>query len=228
MKWTIGKVEVRIRPILSTLKQSSLLPPVVINYYSSSYFCAIFEKYMSYILIEQFGEKIHPISAQIRAICHASMGSIEAQALTISVAIESILKYIEPEKDNNVSDIDEWIKKAQDYFETWGGPAKLNDRIKGLIAQLYNKNASKKLDELIVKGVILKEQKRSWQELRNKLTHGYTNISNNYQKLIDLKNTVLVMFYFLVFYIIGYQGEYTNYSSPGWPVEKYSPLPPKS
>jgi len=224
IKWTIEKLEIRIKSTIKNSKRYRLFPPIVNAFQSSPYFCELFDKYMTYILANQTGIKIHPISAQIRSICHASMGSIQAQALTLAVAIESILKFLQPVNDKPSSEIKEGIKKAQNYFKTWGGPSILTDQIKGFLARLNDTNASKKFDELIKKGIITKQQKDAWNKLRHKLAHGSIDISGSLQEILDLSNMVLVMFYFLIFHIIGYQGKYTNYSSDGWPISDYPVL----
>ncbi len=41
------------------------------------------------------------------------------------------------------------------------------------------------------------------------------------QEFLELSNKVLILFYHLIFFAIGYQGKYTDYSTIGWPVKDY-------
>ena len=41
---------------------------------------------------------------------------------------------------------------------------------------------------------------------------------------MNLYHIVLVLFYNIIFYAIGYDGDFTDYSMPGWPIRHYSIL----
>ena len=78
-------------------------------------------------------------------------------------------------------------------------------------------------NELISKKVTTKRHVKAWETLRHKLAHGGGMGSMPLQEFLDLTNTVLVLFYHLIFYVIGYKGRYIDYSISGW-VEQNYPL----
>ena len=93
--------------------------------------------------------KLHPVSAQMRSICLASIGTIETKSLILSVAVESILKYIHETKYQLSPEEEEWVEKAREYFSSWGGPENLSNRITGLFSVLPNPSASIRLKEMV-------------------------------------------------------------------------------
>jgi len=221
IKQTARMWEIRIRPSRSERAQSRIGPPVAVEPDTTESFCKLFDSYLKYVLARQSDDKLHPISAQMRAICHASMGAIEAEALVVSIAIETILEHVHASKYVLSPEDKEWVERAKRHFETWGGPDVLSNRIVGLFSMLNTPSASMRLSELIELEVITREQKHAWGRLRHKLAHGETIGTIPLQDFIDLTNTVLVLFYHLVFYAIGYRGKYTDYSSPSWPTKVY-------
>lgn len=221
-KRTSKSWEIRIRGSRSTELRSRIEPPLSISPDATESFRRMFESYLKYVLIADLGEKLHPISAQMRAICHASAGAIEAEALTLCVAIESILKHVHTSRYELSPEDKDWIEKAKDYFASWEGPRNLGKRITGLFSMLYAPSAKTRLRELVEMQAITDQQKQGWDRLRHKLAHGETLGSASLQEFLDLTNTVLVLFYHLVFYAIGYRGKYTDYSLPGWPTKDYS------
>ncbi len=211
-----------IRSSRSSDLLSRIRPPLPVSHDNTQEFCRMFENYFLYVLAAHTGENLHPLSAQMRAICHASMGAVEAEALTLSVAIESILKYVHASKYEISQEEKDWIEKAKIYFASWGGSDSLRERIYGLFSMLYTPSASMRLGELVDLQAITKQQKQAWGNLRHKLAHGASLGSASLQEFLDLSRTVLVLFYHLIFYAIDYRGKYTDYSLPGWPTREYS------
>jgi len=221
-KWTSEGWKICIRPSRPNELQPRIGTPLSNTPDSAESFCRMFENYLQYILTGNTGEKMHPISAQMHAICRASTGSIEAQALTLSVAIESILKYVHDSKYELSQEKRNWIEKAKSYFASWEGPNDLSERITGLLSMLHTSSASIRLRELVELKVIADSQEQAWRKIRHKFAHGEALGSLSRQEFLDLTNTELVLFYQLVFYAIGYRGKYTDYSLPGWPTKEYS------
>jgi hypothetical protein len=67
---------------------------------------------------------------------------------------------------------------------------------------------------------------KGWTKLRNKHVHpkeiDIANMSaGDYQTLIDLLNQTTVLMYHTVFYLIGYEGKYTDYATHGHPTKDY-------
>ena len=224
IKGTGRNVITRIRETRSNNLSYKIQPPISPSLDNTEWFCKLFELYLKYIL-QCSEDKLHPVSAQMRSIYHASIGNIEAKSLIISVAVESILKYVHESKFSLSPEEEEWIKKAREHFGSWGGPENLCKRIIGLFSLLSKPSASMRLQELVEAGAITNEQRQAWNKLRNKLAHGGVLGSASLQEFLELSNTVLVLFYHLVFFAIGYEGKYTDYSTLDWPIKDYRVTP---
>ena len=70
------------------------------------------------------------------------------------------------------------------------------------------------------------EQRKDWDQLRNKYAHGGHLREEYLQQALDIKDSVLVLFYHLIFFAIGYRGKFADYSKTDWPIQEYSPAPP--
>jgi hypothetical protein len=222
VKMTSTKWETRIKSVHPNRTRANLGPPIIAEYPSEAkWFVDIFSRYITYVIRKQSGEKAHPISTQMRAICHASMGGIDAEALVLSIAIESILKYAPSAQYELSPDEKSWIKKARDYFSTCEGPKPLNDRATNWLSDLESQSAHGKLRKLVEIGVITPQQRKTWYEIRPKVAHGSALRCILPQESLDKTNEMLVMFYHLIFYIIGYTGKYTDHGSPDWPTRDY-------
>lgn len=220
IKQTNGSISSYIREIQSENLKYNVEPPISLALDNTYEFCKIFGCYLEHIVNYQ-EKKPHPISAQMRSICQASIGTIETKSLILSVAVESILKHVHKSNFQLSSEEKKWIKNAQEYFNSWDGPVTLSRRIAGFLTKLSNPSASVQLKELVELGAITQEQYKAWSSLRNKLAHGGGLGSASLQEFFELSNTVLVLFYHLVFFAIGYQGNYIDYSTIGWPTKAY-------
>lgn len=99
----------------------------------------------------------------MRAIYSASMRTVEAEALTLSVAIESILPHVYQSKDAVTAEEKEWLQKAKDYLKGWGGPPNLTSRLMGTISMLKELSAMGRLRELVTLGAITDKLRKDWK-----------------------------------------------------------------
>lgn len=209
--------------ILRTNKQKMInsRPPISANPTNIDAFRFMFSAYLDYVLSFK-GNYFHPISSQVRSIAQARSVNIETLALVLSISVESVLKYVKNNKSMSKEEL-EWISKAEVYFSQWTGPDMIKKRIVNFIsATLKNPKAAKQsLHELVQLRVTSYRHKKAWDELRNKIAHGSGMGSMSLQEFLDINNTVLVLFYHLIFYIIGYKGKYIDYSVKGWPESTY-------
>jgi hypothetical protein len=217
----VGKTsEIQLRMHRQENVKSRIKPPVPLHLGESEPFINLFSAYLKYVL-KYKENKLHPISAQARSIFHASMGSVETEALVLTVSVESVLKYLKFSKEQLSSDEKEWVDKAKEYFKSWGGPLTITERMNGLISMLTVPSAKSQLKRLIEEKIITKRHRDAWDKLRNQLAHGGMLGSMTLQEFLDLTDTVLILFYYIVFHLIGYKGKYMDYSSLGWPVANY-------
>lgn len=181
----------------------------------------LFECYLKHTL--SFKRKRHPIWGQINAVYEASLTSfVDALALTLTVAIESLLgsEFVDigkPTKADNQA-----IKDIIRHFDGWSGKEDIKARVRGSLSQLSQPRALDRLRELVKQGAITDDQLKAWKELRNPSAHGQVS-SLSSEKLIRLTQKVEVLFYHLIFCAIGYRGLYLDFSEPDWPLREYPP-----
>ena len=70
------------------------------------------------------------------------------------------------------------------------------------------------------------EHIRAWKKLRNKFVHprqiDLKKLNDNQlQELVHMIHKVTVLMYHIVFYLIGYNGKFSDYSSLGFPERSY-------
>ena len=178
----------------------------------------LFERFLAHGL--SCGGREHSVSGQLAAIREASMARyIDAYALTMTAAIESLVfsdvrvRVRRPAR-RQVQSLLRWIKH-------WTGSEELKWRAVGAIGNLGQTRAGDIIRNLVKKGVITKQQYGAWQKLRNRSTHEYQLLRGNSNQLRELLPLVQVLFYRLVFHVIGYRGSYTDYSSPEWPTREH-------
>jgi hypothetical protein len=113
------------------------------------------------------------------------------------------------------------VQSLCDWIRAWRGPEELRLRAIGAISNLGQARAGDILLELVRKGAVTKQQYDAWKRLRNRSTHEYQLLRSNPDQLRELLPHIQVLFYRLVFHVIGYSGPYTDYSSPDWPMRRY-------
>jgi len=179
----------------------------------------LFYKYLAYTL--PYKKRQHPLWGQLNAAYEASAGTfINSQALTLAVAIESILGSEFPELGKPSTTECKEIDTAIKYWDAWNGGADLKKRIEGSIRPLKQSRAGDKMRVLAKRGAITAEAAKAWQKLRNANVHAYQHPSGHLRPLLSIVQT---LFYQLVFYAIGYRGYYRDYSTLGWPLRQYPP-----
>ena len=183
----------------------------------------LFDKYLAYTL--PYRKRHPPLWGQLNAVYEASAGTfINSQALTVAVAIESILGSEFADLGKPSSAERKKIDTAIKYWDAWSGTPGLKERIKGAISQLKRSRAGDKMRVLAKRGAITAEAAKAWQKLRNTNIHAYQRHSLPSGQLRQLLSIVQTLFYQLVFYAIRYRGYYHDYGTRGWPLRQYPPL----
>jgi hypothetical protein len=179
----------------------------------------LFERFLSYTLPYQ--KRQHPLWGQLNALYESSAGAfINSQALTLVVAIESVLGSEFTSLGKPSSKELKEIEAAIEYWDAWGGSPEMKKRIARSIEPLKQSRAGDKMRALAKKGAITAEAANAWQKLRNISVHAYQHPSKNLRKTLG---TVRTLFYEIVFCAIGYRGHYQDYGTPGWPLRHYPP-----
>jgi hypothetical protein len=190
----------------------------------------LFGKYLAYVIANTDDTYWNPVAYHLYNACEATAGSLDAWAVGVSVAVEAVASLIErgKEKDERVAQLQKrlrtWLWLAQSVIE--GDLAK---RFNGLIDRMSEKRVVDTLYALAATGHLEKEYIKAWSYLRNR--HVHPNLSDlkkpdqvDYQRLIDNIHRVEVILRQLTFYLIGYEGPFTDYGNHGqqmFPSKRY-------
>ncbi len=214
--------EIRVRSNVIDKRHSMAFPPVEITKTDrSNNAWRLFERYLYYCSsYKEIGW--HPMFDLVYRIIEAGKVYLDVYALTLSVAVEGLLKqefvrvaklkeedivaldaaYLELLKNEN---IDEEIKK----------------RLRGAIASMKLPRAKDRLIVLQNRELIEKKLVKAWNTLRNSSAHADSLNPMKIQEYLNNCNAVCLLFYHLIFLVVGYEGNYLDYSSYGFPRKKF-------
>jgi len=213
----------RLKPIKGRF-QPPLPPQLITNpktgKLTANFHRTLFERFLKHTL---YHEKLrHPLWGKLNAIFEASSASfIDAEALTLTVVIESVLASEFTELGSPSKEEEAAIREAFDYMKGWDGHEKTKNRVMGLVSNLHQPRALDRMRKLEKIGAITEDQYRAWHKLRNPSTHSYQDANIPTAEHIQLLQECEVLFYHLIFHAIGYKGPCTDFSVPGWPLKKY-------
>jgi hypothetical protein len=223
MRWKNEKEYMRLRwPKSRSVRRARLMPIAFQGIDPSGSVWMLFGLYLTYILgdAERF---YHALSAQVLAVIKSSEGSVEANALSAVVAVESILgrfyREVALKSDEDRRSVDDLI----DYLKKWPGDAAILKRAVGSVGQLKHIRPDDRLRELVRQNKVSEENVEAWRSLRNAVAHGDWSGVQQLQKFIDKTGRVHVLFYQLIFNLIGYQGKHTDWGAHGWPLIDFPP-----
>lgn len=217
--------ETRVRAALENEKESSRIQPPISfrSHDNANSVWNLFGKYLDHV-ISYTERKWHPLFSLIHAVIESGKASLEAEALTLSVSIEGLLR----REFSALAAPDEAFKKQVDDARSLIEKSELSDPIKkrmpGFLGNMLSPRAIDRLFILKDKGFIDKELIESWKNLRDSSAHADSFESVDLQNYLNRCNSVLVLFYHLVFLAIGYTGEYTDYSSYHYPMKHFNQI----
>lgn len=216
-----GVTTTKLRTPERLLRQPASLSPVAFSQVENSVVVwRLFERYLAYVWpdTESF---FHRLSGLVLALIRSADGSIEAEALTAAVEVESVLsgffESVAVQDDSATRQIDELLI----HLKAFPGDAKLIERAVGSVSQLKSIRPGDRLRELVRQNAISEANFAAWRKLRNSVAHGDWSGVENLQSFIDQKGRVQVLFYQLVFHLIGYAGKHTDWGQHGWPLADY-------
>lgn len=146
---------------------------------------------------------------------------IDAHALTLAVAIESIVSSEFTHLGQLTKSEKDAIQKALEYIESWDDDTGIKVRIIKSVESFSNPNVGDKMKALMKAGAITKKQWDAWKNLRNKSAHSYQAHNSKNSKFVKSIFQINVLFYHLIFYAIGYEGPYMDVSEIGFPIKQY-------
>jgi hypothetical protein len=189
------------------------------------YLWKLFDKYLSYILKYKGKTKWHPMSIFIYRVILSSAAYLETFALETAVAIEGLLLTEFKALASPTVEFVTRLSKVSEFINTTSGvDDTLKLRICGAIADMKKSRATDKLRALVKSGIIEEKEYKTWKKLRNKSTHPTQPAFVELQKLLDLCNIVITLFYKLIFHTIGYEGKYMDYGTYDYSSKDFPPV----
>jgi hypothetical protein len=174
----------------------------------------LYAKYFEYVRKCQDEKRWHQVSIFIRRILEASNASSEIQCLALGVAIEGLLKTEFGDLPKQADELFKWIDPAKEILKQSQIPPKITERMAHVIDGMQRPRPEDQLQELVNQAVITKKEKDTWSKLRHSSAHPKQAFVEDIKKSFDEFDTVLTLFYKLVFCRIGYSGKYTDYGTP--------------
>jgi hypothetical protein len=187
----------------------------------------LFAQYLAYVVTKTQGTHWNPVAYHLYNACESSANSVDAWAIGIAVAVEAVASLVQlpndEAKDQRVSlfqdHIHKWVDEQKDF-------ADLIPRVKKLIDSMGNKRPQDALHALAESGHVEKGYVSAWSELRNRHVHPKLKDLKkpdaiDYQKLLDRIHRVETLLRQLTFYLIGYEGPFTDYGDANFPSKQY-------
>lgn len=184
----------------------------------------LFDCFLRYVTRDGNPDHLHPLSTQLWAVAKTNAASVEARALTLAVAVETLLDTFFEEtahpSTEHLASVDDLVK----HVRQWSGDAGIRERAIGALGSLKSARPGDKLRELERKGVTTAQDREAWRSLRNSAAHGdWSEVRTDLQGFIDKIEQVRVLFYRLIFTIIGFEGKHTDWGARGWPFVVFPP-----
>ena len=204
-------------------RKTRVHPPVAIaGAASSKSVWKLFADFLSYTL-RNSTDSIDPVSDLVKSVYEAGRSSLKVEALSLSVSIESLLKQEFSPFCENDPHIDTNIKVALDLI---GSADVIDESFKGRLTGAINAMKDPRAKDILFwlrdRGLIESELVSTYDRLRNKSAHGDRVDWAKVQDYINECASVLVLFYHLIFLLIGYTGEYTDYGTYGYSTKTFN------
>ena len=187
----------------------------------------LFVKYLDCVVTNTEGTYWNPVAYHLYNACEATANSIDAWAVGVSLAVEAIagLIAVQPIGDGNER-LAIFQKRMGEYLLQQKDFEDFIPRMKGSIEAMSNRRAIDALHALAITGHVEKAYIAAWSRLRN--AHVHPNLGDlkkrdpgDNQKLIDYILRVEVLLRQLTYYLIGYDGPFTDYGAEKWPIKQY-------
>jgi hypothetical protein len=150
-------------------------------------------------------------------------GSVEIQALALSVSIEGLISSYFEKYGASDNDMLEQSKKAKDAIKSLDIGERIKNRLLSNIGEVKRPNTKTALFAIAKHGLFDKSQVDTWVSLRNKSAHpDYPELdTSGFQQLLDQIYCCLSLFYKLIFIITHYEGVFRDSSLEGWPDKEF-------
>jgi hypothetical protein len=209
----------------------------------------LFSLYLEHLCLYS-GSGWHPCVLHLHNAIEASANSLDAARLGLCVAVEGLAKLVPVAVDKEQSRAVKKLTQAMRCILLRSGlnATVLGQRAEGLLSQLHIPRLKDHLESLVQAGEMRPSMIKAWSDLRHGAAHAAAfDIDNakpdDTDKLLVGINRVTTLMYEIIFHLIGYEEEYTDYSEPDWPprrlktgttfsagdprAKRYPPRPPR-
>lgn len=179
----------------------------------------LFAKYLEYAVATAGQTYWHPVAYHLYNACEATAGSVDAMAVGLSVAVEALTSLIPFERQDDElrtfqTRVREWLAEQSSFSKS------LIIRARGQIDSMSNKRPQDVLYGLANSGHIDQAYIQAWTRLRNRHVHPkLSDLSKpdpaDNQELSDNIHRVEVLLNQLTFFLIGYEGPFSDYGCIG-------------
>jgi hypothetical protein len=193
-----------------------LPPPLLFQHPLGQNVWNIFNSYFTYIQ-NYSTPQWHPISLQHKDALESSAASLKAEALSLAVAIEGLVKICYSGTDNVPEECLRGIDTALSLIHSSSEiPSDLKSRIVGALNAMKRIRNSDIIRSYVKGHGMSPDIFKAWNKLRNIFVHGENTNELSKEKLLRQRNQIVFLFYSMILTAIGYTGERTDYSTNGW------------
>ncbi len=178
----------------------------------------LFNLYIEY-LCSYSASGWHPCVLHVHNAIEASANSLDAARLGLCVAVEGLGKLIPvPPDEEQKKAIKKLVRMMNCVILRSGlSGTTLGQRAKGLLSQLHNPRLKDHLEPLVKTGEIRPLLIKTWSKLRHGGAHAAAFDIDNARpdetaELLAGISKVTTLMYEIIYYLIGYNEEYTDYS----------------
>jgi hypothetical protein len=226
-RWVVREVRegarytAALRPFPKIKAKQSGRPPIKFSSVpSESDVWRLFAKYLEYVLPHP-ESRWHPLSEDVHVVVTGDAGSLDAGLLALSVSVEGALVVGFPNLATPDDRLRQQIAAATKLVCDSDLDGSFKQRLKGSLAAMNTPRAKDKLRALVDVGLIRKDLMDSWASIRNSTVHASDIDPAEINELYGCYQSALTLFNELVILIIGYTGQYTDYSALGWPRRSF-------
>ena len=170
-------------------------------------FWNMFSAYFVYTVADPIASRPHPLSHQLLRVLLASRSSLDMTGLVVCTAVEGLLKL------NEFSDIPFPVSEdASERQRSCGSMKTSRPKVSPI----------NKLRTLQQHGLVSKGSIEAWKYLRDRTAHGEMSTDERReQEFARASFSVYALLNRLVFLVIQYHGQHTDFSKSGWPNEPF-------
>jgi hypothetical protein len=186
----------------------------------------LFSLYLAY-LCSYSRSGWHPCVIHLHNAIEASANSLDAARLGLCVAVEGLAKLVPVPADEEQKKAIKKLTNAMKCILMRSGlnATVLRQRAEGLLSQLHIPRLKDQLEPLVRAGENRPALIKAWSDLRNGAAHAAAFDIDNARpeataKLLVGIDRVTTLMYEIIFHLIGYEEEYTDYSEPDQPPRR--------